>query len=319
MADDQNLVLLDTDIGNDIDDALCLAYLLAQPRCELLGITTVTAEPELRARLASVLCRTAGRSVPILPGAADPLAGPAVQGPPPQATALARWEHDTGFPAGEAVEFLRQTIRAHPGDVTLLAIGPLTNVALLFASDPEIPAMLRSLVLMGGAFGAVAGPEWNIHCDPEAAARVYAAPVARHRSVGLDVTTRVRMDAAAFLRRCDVPLLEPVADMSTSWFDDRPEVTFHDPLAGAVIFDPSLVSFATGEVTVTRTPGPEAGSTAWAAAAPSATPSTAIPTATPGATPDRTGPHQVAVDVRPAAFLDHYFRTVAAFAANGSG
>jgi purine nucleosidase len=295
----QDPVLLDTDIGNDIDDALCLAYLLAQPRCELLGITTVTAEPEVRARLASVLCRAAGRTVPILPGAADPLAGPAVQGPPPQAVALARWEHDTRFPSGEAVEFMRQTIRARPGEVTLLAIGPLTNVAQLFASDPEIPGMLRSLVLMGGAFGTVAGPEWNIHCDPEAAARVYAAPVARHRSVGLDVTTRVQMDAAAFLRRCDAPLLRPVADMSASWFADRPEVTFHDPLAAAAIFDPSLVSFDAGGVTVTLTPGPEAGTTTWVAA-------------DAHARPERVAPHQVAVDVRPAAFIDHYFTTVAA-------
>ena len=74
-------MLLDTDIGNDIDDAVCLAYLLAQPRCELLGITTVTAAPDLRAGLASVLCRNAGRDVPIYPGAADPLVGPPVQEP----------------------------------------------------------------------------------------------------------------------------------------------------------------------------------------------------------------------------------------------
>lgn len=302
VPDSQNLVLLDTDIGNDIDDALCLAYLLAQPRCALLGITTVTAEPEVRARLASVLCRAARRTVPILPGTADPLSGPAVQGPPPQAVALTGWDHDTRFPSGQAVDFMRQTIRAHPGEVTLLAIGPLTNVALLFASDPEIPGLLRSLVLMGGAFGTVAGPEWNIHCDPEAAARVYAAPVARHHSVGLDVTTRVRMDAAAFLRRCDAPLLAPVADMSAPWFADRPEVTFHDPLAGAAIFEPSLVSFAAGEVTVSRTPGPAAGETAWAPA-----------------TTDGTAPHRVAVDVRPAAFIDHYFTTVAAFPAGHPG
>ncbi|AVT29588.1 nucleoside hydrolase [Plantactinospora sp. BC1] len=295
---ERSLVLLDTDIGNDIDDAVCLAYLLAQPDCDLLGITTVSAEPEARAALASVLCRAAGRSVPILPGAAEPLASPPVQGPPPQAAALARWEHETSFPTGAAVEFLRQTIRAHPGEVTLLAIGPLTNVALLFAVDPEVPALLRSLVLMGGAFTSVPGPEWNIHCDPYAAARVYATPVPVHRSVGLDVTTRVRMDADAFLERCANPLLRPVADMAASWFAERPEVTFHDPLAATTLFAPSLCTFAPGEVSVDTGLGPAAGTTTFRPADGGNSPAAG------------SAPHEVAVEVRPQAALDHYFEVV---------
>ena len=63
-------ILLDTDIGSDIDDAIALAYLLAQPQCELLGITTVTGEPEKRAMMASAQCKLAGRNIPIYPGAA---------------------------------------------------------------------------------------------------------------------------------------------------------------------------------------------------------------------------------------------------------
>ncbi|MEV0717951.1 nucleoside hydrolase [Asanoa sp. NPDC050611] len=280
------LVLLDTDIGNDIDDAVALAYLLAQPECELVGITTVTAAPVDRASLASVLCRIAGRPVPILPGAGVPLVGPPVQAPPPQAAALARWPHDEVFAVGEAVEFMRRTIRAHPGEVTLLAIGPLTNVALLFAVDPVIPSLLRRLVLMGGAFAGDFGAEWNIHNDPHAAARVYAASARTHRSVGLDVTTRVQMDAADFLARCDHPLLHPVADMAASWFAERPHVTFHDPLAAATIFAPELCGFARGEVTVDTGDG----ATAWRAAA--------------------DGPHEVADTVNPDAFIAHYFATV---------
>ncbi|MBQ0904222.1 nucleoside hydrolase [Micromonospora sp. U21] len=308
--DNRHLVLLDTDIGNDIDDAVCLAYLLAQPRCDLLGITTVTAEPEQRAALASVLCQVAGRRVPIYPGAAVPMASPPVQGAPPQAAALARWDHDSSFPAGEAVEFLRRTIHAHPGQVTLLAIGPLTNVALLFAVDPQIPSLLRSLVMMGGAFADGSGPEWNIHCDPYAAARVYAAAVPVHRSIGLDVTNRVRMKADAFLQRCDGPLLRPVADMAASWFADRPEVTFHDPLAAATLFDSSLCSFAAGEVAVRCEAGPAAGTTTWR-------PADDVQSGAEagyGAGPGRVAvSHEVALDVREQAFLDHYFAVVEAF------
>jgi purine nucleosidase len=288
---DRRLVLVDTDIGNDIDDAVCLAYLLAQARCELLGITTVTAAPDLRARLASALCRNAGRQVPIYPGAANPLIGPSVQQPPPQAAVLDRWEHDTSFPNESAVEFLRRMIRAHPGEVTLLTIGPLTNVALLFAADPGIPSLLESLVSMGGSYANESPePEWNLHCDPQAAAQVFGTSGLVHRAVGLNVTSRVRLPVDEFLRRCETPALRPVADMAQSWFADRSGVVFHDPLAAATIFEPEVCTFAAGEVIVDGTAGPLAGSTRWR--------------------PERGGRHQVAVDVRPEAFLQHYFGVV---------
>jgi purine nucleosidase len=288
---DRQLVLLDTDIGNDIDDAVCLAYLLAQPRCELLGITTVTAAPDLRARLASVLCRNAGRHVPIYPGAADPLLGLPVQEPPPQAVVLDRWEHDTSFPPEPAVDFLRRTIRAHPGEVTLLTIGPLTNVALLFAADPAIPALLDSLVSMGGSYARGSEEvEWNMHCDPHAAAQVFSVSGPIHRAIGLNVTSQVRLPAEEFLERCEAQALRPVADMAQSWFGDRAEVVFHDPLAAATIFEPDLCTFAAAEVTVDSSAGPLAGSTTWR--------------------PKPDGRHQVAVDVWPEAFIEHYFDVV---------
>src|SRR5262245_41630405 len=100
-------LLLDTDIGSDIDDAVCLAYLLAQPECDLLGITTVTGEAERRAMMASALCKVAGRSVPIYPGAEQPLLIPQRQPQATQAVALRKWDHDETFPRGLAVEFLR--------------------------------------------------------------------------------------------------------------------------------------------------------------------------------------------------------------------
>ena len=126
-------ILLDTDIGSDIDDALCLAYLLAQPECELLGITTVTGQADKRAMLASILCKAAGKDIPILPGSEEPILVPQKQNLTPQAVVLKKWSHKKRFPRGEAIEFLRQTIHRHPGEITLLTIGPLTNIGLLFS------------------------------------------------------------------------------------------------------------------------------------------------------------------------------------------
>src|SRR5690606_2188867 len=150
-----------------------------------------------RAMMASALCRLAGKDVPIYIGAENPLIIEQRQPQAPQAAALGDWAHETDFPRGLAVEFLRRTIRGNPGEVTLLTIGPLTNIALLFATDPEIPSLLKSLVLMGGSFwsGINEGKEWNIILDPHASEIVYRAKPPLHRSIGLDVTTQVTMEA----------------------------------------------------------------------------------------------------------------------------
>ncbi len=285
------LVLLDTDIGSDIDDAIALAYLLANQDCELLGITTVSGDPVGRARLASAVCEVADCVVPIYPGAANPLLVTQQQPEAPQVAALHRWPHQDEFLVGEAVEFLRRTIRAHPHEVTLLPIGPLTNIGLLFALDPEIPYLLKELVLMCGVFvperahraGAL---EWNAKLDPHATAIVYNSPVDIHRSIGLDVTTHVVMDAPEVRERFDIPRLRPVLDFAEVWFRTRPAITFHDPLAAVAVFSPKVVTFEQGHVTVDYTTPERLGQTRWQ----------------PGA-----GPHAVAATVDSAKFFDEFF------------
>ena len=238
-------ILLDTDIGGDLDDALALAYLLKQPRCELLGVTTVGGEPEKRASLASAVCHAGGRAeVPVCVGASSPLLVPERQLHAYQSEALSdQWPHQTFVRRNTAVEFLRQTIHAHPGEITLLAIGPLTNVALLFALDPDAASMLKGLMLMGGSFLArEADEEWNIVCDPHAAAKVFAAPL-ELTSVGFDVTGQCRLEAADFRRRlarASGPFTF-VGEMAEVFFRAEPkQVIFHDPLAAALLFEPTL-------------------------------------------------------------------------------
>lgn len=284
-------LLLDTDIGSDIDDAVCLAYLLAQPQCELLGITTVTGEAVKRAQMASALCRLAGRRVPIYPGAENPLLIAQRQPQAQQAVALTRWKHDQRFPMNEAVDFLRRTIRKHPGEITLLTIGPLTNIGLLFALDPDIPRLLRQIVLMCGVF--TEGPdrgllEWNAMLDPHATAMVYRAPVKVHRSIGLDVTLQVKMPADDVRARFTHTLLRPVLDFAEVWFKTADQITFHDPLAAATIFDPRICRFQRGAVAVEMENAEQRGRTVWQPGAPK-------------------GRHAVAAQVDAPRFFRHYF------------
>jgi purine nucleosidase len=236
------LVLLDTDIGNDIDDAVCLDYLLRKRSCQLLGVTTVTAAPQRRAELASVLCRHHGRpEIPIVAGAQRPISGEPLQEPP--FSVAGAWPHDTEFDT-DAVAFLSRTIRKHPHRVTLLAIGALTNVAQLLISDPTAAPLLKSLVLMGGRYFSP-GQEWNIRNDPASAAVVFGADLPHLRAIGIDVTQRVKMEAPDFRSAFDGPLL----DFAEPWLRRRPEVHFHDPLAAATIFS-DLCGYRKGRITV---------------------------------------------------------------------
>jgi purine nucleosidase len=265
-------VILDTDIGSDIDDAICLAYLLAQPECELLGVTTVSGEPVERAKLVSALCKAAGKDIPIYPGSEQPILSVQRQPHSQQSAMLDRWPHETEFPRYEAVEFLRRTIRAN---------------------HPEIPALLKQLVMMIGVFThqvrGVGPVEWNAICDPHASAVVYKAAPTIHRSVGLDVTNRVTMKADEVRQRFQTPLLRPVLDFAEVWFKERDTITFHDPLAATTLFDDQICTFRRGQVSVELMDEATMGMTLWK---------------------EGEGPHEVALDVNPERFFEHYFGTV---------
>ena len=286
-------ILYDTDIGSDIDDSLCLSYLLNQKQCDLLGITTVTGEPVTRAMLASALLKAAGRDdIPIYPGVAMPLLTPQKQPTANQSKYLSKYPHETKFPEGEAIEFLRRTIRAHPNEITLLATGPFTNIALLFAVDPEIPSLLKRLVVMGGTFtyrykDDPCLSEWNARCDPYATAMVYRAPVKNRVSVGLDVTSKVVMEKDEIIKRFNAGILKTVLDFSGILDNTRQEIVFHDPLAATVIFDKEICRFEKGIVEVETESKRLEGLTYWKA--------------------DENGHDEVAFEVDKENFFKHYF------------
>ena len=190
-------VLVDCDPGQD--DAIALLLVLASPELELLGVTTVAGNqtlPKVTANAIRVL-ELAGRGdVPVAAGADRPLARELVT--------AADAHGETGLDGPElppargrpldrhAVDFLAERILAAGAPVTLVALGPLTNVALLLAERPEAAERLGRIVLMGGAIGEgnmTASAEFNVWVDPEAAARVFESGL-DVTMVGLDVTNR---------------------------------------------------------------------------------------------------------------------------------
>jgi purine nucleosidase len=289
-------VILDTDIGSDIDDAVCLAYLLKQPQCELLGVTTVSGDVQARAALADAVCKAAGRrDVPVHAGCSHGINLGVVQPNVPQAAVLSRFDHrkPSEFKPGTAVEFLRDQINARPGEITLLAIGPMTNLGALFTIDPEIPKKLKKLVLMCGVFTSTipyCTKEWNALCDPIATSIVYRAPVKEHISIGLDVTMKVQIPSKECVAKFNTAggPLKVVAAMTEVWAEHGHLVTFHDPLAAAVIFQPEICKYAGGKVSVELKSEYAPGMTHW----------------------DRNAQekvHQVAIEVNPEAFFNEYF------------
>jgi purine nucleosidase len=204
-------ILFDTDPG--IDDAMALYLLARDPRAELVGITTVfgNASIDTTTRNALALRERFGlRGVPVARGAARALVKPSEgfadfvhgqDGLGDAGTAPASSGHDT-LDGRAAALFIIEMARRYSGELVLVPVGPLTNIAHALQLDPELPRHVRGVVLMGGAFGTLGHggnmspvAEANIHGDPHAADLVATAdwPVT---FVGLDVTHQVRMSTA---------------------------------------------------------------------------------------------------------------------------
>ena len=244
-------ILLDTDIGSDIDDAIALAYLLSNPECEIVGITTVSGKAEERCKIADVICKKAGKNIPILPGAEEPLLTEQKQKDVPQAKALSKFNYRKSYPYGEAIEFMRKTIRENPNQITLLTIGPLTNTALLFKIDPQIPSLLKGFYSMAGCFfDKEKKVEWNIRCDPHSFYIVNKPEIISH-FIGLDVTLKARLHRDKVREEFKKnPLLSTVLEFAEVWFEKREYVTFHDIVGACSIFTSDILSFKRGFVDV---------------------------------------------------------------------
>lgn len=241
------LVILDTDIGDDIDDAFAVALALRSPELKLLGITTEYGDTKLRARLLDRYLHAAGREdIPVAAGAPTPQSNVFTQ------AAYARQAPQRGH--GNAVSFLLSQIRAHPGQITLICIGPLINIQAAIGRDPAAFRKLKRVVMMGGSIylgyfdpgkGAAAQPpsaEWNVRCDPAGLRALLASgvPVFLMPLDSTQIPLRQPEMAAIFSQGS--PLTDQLTLLYHQWSGAGPwrTPTLFDPVAVAYAIRPDL-------------------------------------------------------------------------------
>ena len=247
-------VIFDTDMGTDVDDCLALAVLLGSPEIDLVGVTCVYGDVHLRGRMVSRLLRMAGREdIPIMLGAAQTLMGVRpIHWPGHEGVGLLDETDRDWQPAPEhAVDYIVRTVMANPGEIHLLAVGPMTNVALAIRREPRLLANLAGFTLMAGAARGHDGlhlpyAEHNLKCDPEAAAIVFDQPELKV-VVPLDVTTLVQVgnDDLPAIRAAGTAFHEAVARQLELYprVVEHGKTAAHDPLAAMAITRPDLMTF----------------------------------------------------------------------------
>jgi purine nucleosidase len=246
-------VILDTDIGDDIDDALALALALQSPELDVRLVTTVVDDVDSRTRLAwKELGLYKRHDVSLATGAAQPLLDPQREDKAAQFTLLTADDTVPEAAHRRAADVIVETLMASPARMTVIPIGPLTNIALALSLEPRIKEKIERIVLMGGAF-RVNYPEYNIQRDRVAAEMVFSSGVPI-TAVGLDVTTKCKLQGADLdrLKAADNPASRFLMQLIALWQSSNPGQfpTLHDPLAVATVIRPTLVETQSGTVHV---------------------------------------------------------------------
>src|SRR5271170_7401873 len=241
------LVIIDTDIGDDIDDAFAVGLALASPELKILGITSAWGDTALRARLLDrLLCETGRSDIPVAVGIEK-------HGPGQGAFSQAKWaERGPTRPHPDAVTFLLDQIKQHPGEITLIALGPETNLGAALARDPATFKKLKRIVIMGGSvrrgYGDVGfwpnhGPnaEYNIAMDIPAAQAVFNAGVPLY-VMPLD-STQLKFDEVKrqMLFTASTNLTDAIALLYEQWSKTTGQQTptMFDAVAVAYAIDPA--------------------------------------------------------------------------------
>jgi pyrimidine-specific ribonucleoside hydrolase len=251
-------IIIDTDPG--VDDALAILLALRSPELKVEAITPVAGNVPLDYTLPNALrlVEIAGRTdVPVAAGASHPLVRNLITAAHVHGNnGLAGVE----FPAPKvkpvqesATEIIRRLVRSSPGEISIVAVGPLTNVAIALRNDPELSGLLRSIVIMGGSLSGgnvTPAAEFNLYADPEAARIVFDAGVPL-TMVGLDVTRKVLFtpEHLKSLQAGATPWSQAAARIMGATIErlnrgPRPMLeAMHDPLTVANLIDPGILKF----------------------------------------------------------------------------
>ncbi|MGC2280298.1 MAG: nucleoside hydrolase [Candidatus Acidiferrales bacterium] len=250
-------IILDTDPG--IDDMMAIFLALRSPELKVEAITPVCGNVPLEFTLPNALrlVEIAGRTdVPVAAGASHPLLRRLVTaGHVHGANGLA----GVDFPEPKikpvretASEIIRRIVREHPGEITVVAVGPLTNVALALRSDPELAGMIPQIAIMGGSLSGgnmTPAAEFNLYVDPEAARIVFDAEIPL-TMVGLDVTRKCQLSEQQIgqLEAAQNPVSQTAGKVMRATYErlqkggEVTAITMHDPLTVASLIDPDVIT-----------------------------------------------------------------------------
>ena len=242
-------IIIDTDIGDDIDDAFAVGLALRSPEFEILGISSAWGDTHLRARLLSRFLKETGRGdIPVAVGIAKHPLG--------KVNVLTQAPYAQGGPADQnypnAVDFILEQIKLHPGEITLIAIGPETNLGAAIDRDAATFRKLKRVVLMGGSvyrgygqfnYGKTHGPdpEWNILCDIQAAQKVFGSGVPLY-VMPLD-STQIKLQELerAEIFKTGTPLTDALLVLYAQWSKGATQTpTLFDAVAVAYAIHPEL-------------------------------------------------------------------------------
>jgi len=240
-------IIFDTDIGSDIDDAYALAFILSCHELQLEAVTVVSGDVDARARIAAKMLHLAGRDdVPVALGVAGD-----------KEVNQAPWAEGFEYQADDrsGAELIVEIVAARPGQVTLVPVGPMSNVAAALEIRPELAEEVDEIVIMGG--GVWTGyrrnlepvPEYNIRADVPAAQALFesGAPI---RMAGLEATAALQFDRflQERLAACGLPLPQAMRGLLEVWPSTTP--TLFDPMAVAMVIEPEVCDYELVCVTV---------------------------------------------------------------------